>query len=93
MSGLDGQRLYMRKLPEELEVIKKALDPFTADLKGIIVESTYNWHWLVDELQDAGCRVHRANPTAGHKGESLLSAPIEWETRIYFIVERVRQEF
>lgn len=59
----DGQRLCMRKIPNDLDLIKKALDPFAENLKGIVVESTYNWYWLVDGLQEAGYRVHLANPT------------------------------
>ena len=30
----------------------------------MVVESTFNWYWLVDGLQDAGYKVHLANPNA-----------------------------
>jgi transposase len=30
----------------------------------VVVESTYNWYWLVDGLMDADYRVHLANPAA-----------------------------
>jgi transposase len=60
----DGQRLCMRKIPNDLDLIKKALGPFAEKLEGIVVESTYNWYWLVDGLQNAGYRMHLANPTA-----------------------------
>jgi transposase len=30
---------------------------------GIVVESTYNWYWLVDLLMEEGYRVHLANPS------------------------------
>jgi transposase len=60
----EGQRLYMRKLPNDLETIKRTLAPFAANLQGIVVESTYNWYWLVDGLQEVGHKVHLANPTA-----------------------------
>jgi transposase len=30
----------------------------------VVVESTYNWYWLVDGLMEAGYRVHLANPAA-----------------------------
>jgi transposase len=33
-------------------------------LKGVVVESTYNWYWLVDGLMEASYRVHLANPAA-----------------------------
>jgi transposase len=60
----NGQRLCMRKIPNDLDLIKKALSPFAENLEGIVVESTYNWYWLVDGLQGAGYRMHLANPTA-----------------------------
>jgi len=30
----------------------------------VVVESTYNWYWLVDGLMQAGYRVHLAHPAA-----------------------------
>jgi transposase len=38
--------------------------PFRAQLQGLVVESTYNWYWLVDGLMEAGYHVHLANPAA-----------------------------
>ena len=39
--------------------------PFQSQLKGIVVESTFNWYWLIDGLMDAGYQcVHLANPSA-----------------------------
>jgi len=32
-------------------------------IAGIVVESTYNWYWLVDLLQEEGYQVHLANPS------------------------------
>jgi transposase len=34
------------------------------EVEGVVVESTYNWYWLVDGLMEAGYRVHLANPAA-----------------------------
>jgi len=31
---------------------------------GLVVESTYNWYWLVDALMEAGYRVHLGNTAA-----------------------------
>ena len=31
---------------------------------GLVVESTYNWYWLVDALMEAGYPVHLANTAA-----------------------------
>jgi transposase len=55
---------YRKRLSNELEPILQQLAPFRADLQGLVVESTYNWYWLVDGLPAAGYRVHLANPTA-----------------------------
>ena len=54
---LDEQdkRVYEKQLPNELPVIRKALQPYQAALKGCVVESTYNWYWLVDGLMESGC--------------------------------------
>jgi len=50
----------------------ETLQPFKDQLKGLVVESTYNWYWLVDGLMDAGygC-VHLANPSAIKQYEGL----------------------
>jgi transposase len=40
------------------------LEPYRDDLVGLVVESTYNWYWLVDGLMDAGFEVHLANTAA-----------------------------
>ena len=56
--------LYQRRLPNDLSTILAALAPYHEELAGVVVESTYNWYWLVDGLQGAGYRVHLANPAA-----------------------------
>ena len=58
------QVMYQKRLPNQLSTIVDQLAPYHADLKGLVVESTYNWYWLVDGLMDVGYRVHLANPTA-----------------------------
>jgi transposase len=41
-------------------------------MKGFVVESTYNWYWLVDGLMDAGYSyAHLANPSAIKQYEGL----------------------
>jgi len=44
-------------------MIKETLKPFKADIEGIVVESTFNWHWLVDLPKEEEYRVHLANPS------------------------------
>src|SRR5687768_14638500 len=56
--------IYRKRLSNDLPTILEQLDPYHAEMKGLVVESTYNWYWLVDGLMDAGYRVHLANPAA-----------------------------
>lgn len=55
---------FKERLRNELGPIIAVLAPFGAVLRGVVVESTYNWYWLVDGLQEAGFRVHLANTVA-----------------------------
>jgi transposase len=58
------QVVYQKRLTNHLPLILEKLAPFQAQIQGIVVESTFNWYWLVDGLMEAGYRVHLANPTA-----------------------------
>jgi transposase len=60
----EGKRIFRRKLLNHPEQILEALNPFQRDIVGIVVESTYNWYWLVDMLMENQYRVHLANPSA-----------------------------
>ena len=59
----NGKRIFKGKLRNEPEMIREALEPYKGDIEGIVVESTYNWYWLVDLLQEEDYRVHLANPS------------------------------
>ncbi len=67
----NNTRLFSKRLPNKLAVIKKALQPFKKSLAGIAVESTFNWYWLVDGLQEAGYKMHLANPAAIKQYEGI----------------------
>src|SRR5918994_3416541 len=58
------QVIYQRRLANHLPEILEQLAPYQADIEGLVVESTYNWYWLVDGLMEADYRVHLANPAA-----------------------------
>ena len=64
-------RLYKKKLPNQPDVILAELEPFKKELTGIVVESTFNWYWLVDLLMDVDYRLHLANPAAIQKYKGL----------------------
>jgi transposase len=48
----------------DLMMIAALLNPCMDRLAGIVVESTYNWYWLVVGLMAAGFNVHLANTAA-----------------------------
>jgi transposase len=56
--------VYRRRLSNDAAVTLAALVPFGEKIVGLVVESTYNWYWLVDALMEAGYRVHLANTAA-----------------------------
>jgi transposase len=61
----DQDRVVAQKrLPNELATIIRFLEPWAGELAGVVIESTYNWYWLVDGLQAAGLQVHLANTAA-----------------------------
>jgi transposase len=52
------------KLGNELLDFLRVLEPYREELAGLAVESTPNWYWLVDGLQNAGYRMHLTNTCA-----------------------------
>ncbi len=65
------KKVFKMKIPNELPKILLALEPYRTKLEGIVIESTYNWYWLVDGLMDNGYKVHLANPSAIKQYEGL----------------------
>lgn len=58
------QVIQEKRLDNDLDLIHGYLSPFQSDLTGVVVESTYNWYWLVDGLMEKGYTVHLANTLA-----------------------------
>ena len=63
--------VYQKRLANELAGIVAALRSCAGDIQGIAVESTYNWYWLVDGLQDAGFAVQLVNTAAVKQYDGL----------------------
>jgi len=76
----EDQRLYGKRHPNRLDDVLRALDPFQDSLKGVVVESTFNWYWLVDGLQEHGYPVHLANPSAVKQYEGLKHTDDKWDS-------------
>ena len=73
--------LYSKRLANDLSQILAALELHRAELYGVVVESTFNWYWLVDGLQEAGYRVHLANTTAIKQYDGLKHRGDESDAR------------
>jgi transposase len=56
--------VYEKRLPNDLGYVLLELAPYQGRVDGLVVESTFNWYWLVDGLMEAGYRVHLANTAA-----------------------------
>jgi len=70
-----------RRLGNDLGLIVGFLGPFQDALVGVVVESTYNWYWLVDGLMDAGYPLHLANPAAVVQYSGLKHTDDRWDAR------------
>jgi transposase len=70
-----------KRLPNDLTKILGLLMPWREEMAGVVVESTFNWYWLVDGLQAAGFKVHLANTTAIKKYEGLKHSGDETDAR------------
>ena len=42
------QVIYQKRLSNALSTILEACAPYSSEIKGLVLESTYNWYWLVD---------------------------------------------
>ncbi|WP_237150779.1 MULTISPECIES: IS110 family transposase [unclassified Pseudomonas] len=78
--------LVSRRCPNELTPILSLLEPHRAELVGVVVESTYNWYWLVDGLKAAGFEVKLAHPVAmkrydGLKHQTTRMMRLSWRIR------------
>ena len=63
--------LVSRRLPNDLDKVEHLLAPHRDELAGVVVESTYNWYWLVDGLAAAGYPVKLANTVAMKRYDGL----------------------
>ena len=81
-------RIFGKKLINDLDVILKELEPFKKEVKGIVVESTYNWYWLVDGLREAKYQVHLANPAEMQQYSGMKYTDDKWDS--YWLAHMLR---
>jgi len=85
---MEGKRVFEKKRPCDLESVLRALQPFKKRLEKIAVESTYNWYWLADGLQDHGYAVVLANPAGMQQYDGLKHADDKSDG--FFLAEMLR---
>lgn len=68
-----GKRVHAKRIPNDLPLVCNYLERYS-DIEMITVESTFNWYWLVDGLQDYGYAVCLANPAAVDSYEGTKNA-------------------
>jgi transposase len=83
-----GRRVMHKKLPCDLPAILGVLEPYKAQIAQVAVESTYNWYWLVDGLEDHGYPVVLANPARMKQYDGLKHT--DDVSDAYFLCELMR---
>jgi len=83
-----GRRIDDKRMICRLDQVLDYLQRQKGRIVRIAVESTFNWYWLVDGLQDAGYEVVLANPAGMNQYEGLKCA--NDKTDAYFIAELLR---
>jgi transposase len=84
----DGGRISCTKLPCDLQSVRQHLEPYKKQLRGIAVESTFNWYWLVDGLQDHDYPVSLANPAGIKQYDGIKHA--DDKNDAWFLAELLR---
>jgi len=67
----EERKIYEKRLRNDLQLIKGELSQFRKQCYGVVVESTFNWYWLVDGLMEEGYKTHLANPAANDQYKGL----------------------
>jgi transposase len=67
----EDKRVFEKRLNNDLSLTLKALSPYDETLQGIAVESTFNWYWLVDGLQEHGYDLRLVNTAAVKQYDGL----------------------
>lgn len=84
----NNKRIFKKRLPNELDTVLSELEPYREQLKGIAVESTYNWYWLVDGLMAKDHKVGLANPAVMEQYSGLKNS--NDQTDAFFIADQMR---
>jgi len=67
----EDRTIFAKRLRNDLGEIVSCLRSCPGDVKAVAVESTFNWYWLVDGLNDAGFHVRLVNTAAVRQYDGL----------------------
>ncbi len=85
---MNGKRLLQKRVACDLDEVIRTLKPYQKRIDTIAVESTFNWYWLVDGLQDHGYKVVLANPAKIEQYSGLKHTNDQSDA--FFIAEMLR---
>jgi len=84
-----NKRIFKKRVPNNLPAVLKILEPYREHLEaGVVVESTFNWYWLVDGLMSNKYKVHLANPAAMEQYNGLKNT--DDETDSFFLAQMLK---
>ncbi len=67
----ENKRVFEKRLSNDLSQTLRVLSPYQKTLQGVAVESTFNWYWLVDGLQEHGYNLQLVNTAAVKQYDGL----------------------
>lgn len=60
----ENRLIWGGKAKNSISEVLEKLQPYKDEISGVVVESTFNWYWLVDGLAEKGYKLHLSNPGA-----------------------------
>jgi transposase len=66
-----GRTVFEKRLPNDLKVVLAILSRWSKEEISVVVESTFNWYWLVDGLEGAGYGVKLAHINAARAYDGI----------------------
>ena len=85
----EGKRVFKKRLANDIGEVVRALEPYRKGLTGgVVVESTFNWYWLVDGLREHDYEVRLANPAGMQQYSGLKNT--DDETDAFFLADLSR---
>ena len=67
----NDKRVYEKRLPNSIDATLSVLAPYREDITSIAIESTFNWYWLVDGLEENNYPVSLVNTAAVKQYDGL----------------------